>query len=747
MKKTEIYSLINQKCNLRLNISAPYEIPTSTDEARTFLGENREIIYHLKTTSSYLTSYYQKVLGWLPANPSKPEIVDAIKDVYVFSSLKKNTANNILNTIEGHANFVTYITTDNDSNTIFVRGPKGSGKTFYLNYFLNTESDKLYDSGYIWYRADLSKLYRHNISIQNKKDSGGVVTEREYSLIEYFCVHIVYVSFKYQKKNAVFKKFWDDIDGSTSNLITEKWLANPKFQKITAEPDNLIDSFHEFVERIGIENEINDDENLEKETVQQLLWSDEEILTSELIAELLIAHLKKEGFSPLFIVDGLDNINFYKHEKYYNYLIDQVRQLCLKDDKSNKWNARYLISLRNETFQDMKSSTIKYFKSENVPIFIIKNDNPIEILRKKIEIALTPQTAYYNKKQKNSHDMVKDYVDRVNEIKSKNSDKHITYAENIKSTDNYYKEFGDNFLDKILESVNSIIPNRKRKYINEHFLLKNFYNGNIRAFLCNFLNIFNYHLLFVEKSLSISKNKLYVITEGQLLNGGLYLDTQHHIYEFGKCLPNIFWFDKSIECNIWHGLTIYRILQLLCSKSTPEKIAIDMLVEHFEYNEQIIRSSLSFCVSHGMITFNFNELTEDRDISITEKGRLLLEYYFYDINSFYILAIDTPISSQIIHECSTNILRYHLNDDETFWKNYIEACVITSITFIRHIMTHHNNELGQLSGKGKDLKEIFSMPKSFPGALIEEMSHLVNRLKGFKSNRFEELHHDIKGIV
>jgi hypothetical protein len=747
MKKTEIYSLIKEKSAMTINTSTPYEIPTSTDEALAFLGENREILYYLKTTSSYLSNYYQKVLGWLPANPNKSEIVEAIKGIYVFSTPKKTTANNILNTIDGHINFITYLTTNNDSNTVFIRGPKGSGKTFYLNYFLNTESANLYDSGYIWYRADLSKLYRHNISVQKKLELGNTPTEREYSLIEYFCVHIVYVSFKYQRNNDVFKEFWDDFEGNTSNLITEKWLANPKYQQITSEPDGLIDSFHEFVERIGIERDLDEQENIEKETVQNLLWSDDDILTSEMIAELLIAHLKKKKYSPLFIVDGLDNINFYRHEKYYNYLLDQVRQLCLKDDKPNKWKARYLISLRNETFQDIKSSTIKYFKSENIPIFIIKNDNPIEILNRKIQIALTPTAKYYTKKQDNSHEMVKNYLERVNRIKKETTKDKKKYENHIELTNKHYKDFGDGFLTNILESVNSIIPNKKRKYIDEHFLIKTFYNGNIRAFLCNFINMFNYYLLFEEKSASIPKNKSYIITEGQLLNGGLYLDTQNHIYEFGKCLPNIFWFDKTIQCNKWHGLTIYRILQLLNWKSTPEKNIIKNLSEYFDYEKEIIRSSLSFCVSHGMITFNFNELTEDRDISITEKGRLLLEYFFFDINSFYILALDTPISSQILHERSSNIIRYHLNDDDMFWKGYIEACVLTSITFIRHILTHHKSEMDKLMNQQESIRKMFSLPKSFPDALIEEMSHMVNRLKSFKSNRFEELNNDIKGII
>ena len=532
-----------------------------------------------------------------------------------------------------------------------------------------------------------------------------------------------------------------------TNLITEKWLANPKYQQIIAEPDNLIDSFHEFVERIGIERDLDDQENIEKETFQNLLWSDDDILTSEMIAELLISHLRKEKFSPLFIVDGLDNINFYRHEKYYNYLLDQVRQLCLKDDKPNKWKARFIISLRNETFQDIKSSTIKYFKSELIPLFIIKNDNPIEILNRKIQVAINPDTKYYNKKQKNSHKMVKSYLERVNRIKKNTANKEVTCEEYVELTNRYYKDFGDDFLDKILESVNSIIPNKRRKYINEHFLIKNFYNGNIRAFLCNFLNMFNYYLLFEEKSASIPKNKSYVITEGQLLNGGLYLDTQNHIYEFGKCLPNIFWFDKTIECNKWHGLTVYRILQLISWKSTPENIIIKNLTEYFDYEKEIIRSSLSFCVSHGVTTFNYNELTECRDISITEKGRLLMEYFFYDINSFYILAIDTPISSQIIHKRSSNILRYHLNDDHMFWKGYIEACTLTSITFIRHILTQHKFEMDRLKNKENNILKMFSMPKSFPRALVEEMSHLMNRLKGFKSNRFEVLNNDIKGII
>ncbi len=238
MDREEIKKLINNISFKKISIQNPYEAPSRTMLGKKCLGEERHTSKHLHACSSYMNEYYKKVLGWIPANPSKPELKDAISSVYVFS--KSSSLNNCVNTKEGHVKFKNEVMHNPEPNTTFLIGSKGSGKTFYLNYLVNTENTAFYKEKKIWYRAELSKLYRHNIYVENLKQEALKNNTKIYTLEEYFNVHITYVTFKYRKNNAIFEEIWNDKDGTITNMLIEKWYSLSTYQKLLKNPDKLL---------------------------------------------------------------------------------------------------------------------------------------------------------------------------------------------------------------------------------------------------------------------------------------------------------------------------------------------------------------------------------------------------------------------------------------------------------------------------------------------------------------------------
>ena len=740
MQLDDIQEEILQKVNTAIKITTPYDAPSRTRVGKKHLGEARTIDNHLTACSNYINKHYRRTFGWIPANPSKQAVCDAIKSVYIRSDTKGTTSTNIVNTSQGHIRFYLDIVRKKRPNTIFLIGPKGSGKTFYLNYLVNTRNTELYKNSIVWYRAELSKLYKHNIKITSVLAADPSSKARRYSLEEYLAIHIAYVSFKYRHNNAVFQQVWDDQDDFISNLIIDKWNVVKQYRQDLKHPNLLVEEFKQFVREAEAE-ERHHGIDLAKKHIQSLIESSENAVKSVLLADVILSYLKKCGFAPLFIIDGLDNIDYYDHADHYESIISQVREFCLRDDKKTNFNAKVIVSVRDETFEHLRLKALNFFDNTNPPTYRVLPDNPGAILRRRVSVALNPDCEYFKDSR----------IEANSEIDEFYQHNHETYDSNkgrlgcIRKADRSLQLFINNGIEKLCRAIRNRIPRELiPEEIDESFLFSCLYNHNLRAFINNMLNIYSYHRLFVEKKKHIDTSHLrsYVLTEGQLLNGSLYLNTRGKPYEFGKCIPNIFYFDKTYFLNTWHGLCSLRMLQLLNNKPRCEEELYELIKSYFCYHTEIIKKNFCFLLSHGLLECNFDTDSKKRLFRLTEKGDFITKYIFLDLNVFYYLSIDTPLSNHAIKR--SRLIKVHSNSGNYYWENYIESCVLTSLTFMRHILTQHNSELFQLP---YEEQYIFNMPGYFPGHLIKEIMKQIEVLSKFKDeSRMESLRLDIEGI-
>lgn len=743
MERHDIYQLVENAISVNANLDDEYEIPVRMEIRKKFLGVEQKINEHINTCSSHIIRYFHNVMGWLPANPSKKEIIDAINSVYVFTDKKGTDPNNFVNTHEGHQKFQLEMTEGNDIQTFFLVGPKGSGKTFYLNYLVNTNNDYFYDNKLIWFRADISKLYKHNITLDLKQNEN--IDDVKYTLENYFNLHIVYVSTKYREKMKILDQFWKDKNGESTDLILDKWLSNTRFQEIEEDPDQLIKKFKSFFDSIKIEEKnLFGQQSLEKDKVKRLVWGKKAIIRNDLLAEVIIDYLNWHNYKPLLIIDGLDNINYYSYEYYYQDILAQVRALFLKDDKKNFYNSKTIISLRDETYHDLLQLSLSFFKNYNPSIFRIKTNDVEKIIRSKVDIAMKPKCSYYKQK--------KEYLNRkLAKLMESNScikeNEKQTTKELISSNDKHFQSFANQFLDQMVSAIKKTIP---IKYTDEDidimFVFRQFYNNNLRAFLNNFLNIYNYSCLFKEKKRYISSDRDYVLTEGQLLNGNLFLDTYNSQFEFGKCIPNLFWFNCYKHISKWHGLCLIRLLQLVKHKTYTENELMNMLYNLFGYPQDLAKYNIYYSISHGLMKCKFDYESNIKYFYITSKGIFLIDYELFSVDLLYFIAIDTPFAKCFCVD--SKFLRFHTNEYH-YWEYYIEACVITVISFIRHILTTHNNEMSKIKKSETNINiNIFNFTNYFPKLIIEGLVQHIMTLKKFKdTTRFEGLVHDIQNIV
>ncbi len=478
-----------------------------------------------------------------------------------------------------------------------------------------------------------------------------------------------------------------------------------------------------------------------KEQIRDLLWDKERFMLTSLLADVILSYLKDTEFQPVLIIDGIDNIDYYEYTHHYNDLINQVRTYCFQDDKKNKYNSKFIISLRDETYAHIRHLSQNYFQTVEPQIFRVRVNNPAEILKQKVLVALQPTCEYFIDKRTHSTSKIENYFKDVEQVNFKKD----SVDQFVKDVDATFKSFYSDFLNQMIAAIQSIIPDDFHiKISDEQSLFRYFYNWNLRQFLSNFINTYKYYKLWQEKNKHIKEGRSYVLTEGQLLNGSLYIDTKNQPFEFGKCIPNFFWFDESKPLKKWHGLCLLRILQFLrVAKHVFENEVFDSVQKLFEYDLEIIKKRFYFALSHGLIECNLSEDLKFKTFKLSAKGDFLIDYIFFDINLFYYIALDTPLSKDYLDR--SNYIRIHENNDEVYWDSYIESCVLTSLTLIRHVLTQHERERGLLTDSDH---HTCSLPDHFPRLLVRGIVSQVDRMKNFKDKyRMEKLINDLQGII
>jgi hypothetical protein len=712
-----------------LSTKPPFIAPSRTEIGQEHLGKNRRIEEYHPHVFQYVQNHYVNVLGWLPANPNRPGLDEAIQSVFTFAQSGGRGPYNFFNIREGYAALLTDISDKNRLDPVFMVGPKGSGKTFVQNVLFNTRTQDLYEAGIIWYRAECSKLYKENNLLKAGTPRGK--SGSRLTLLDYLAAHIVFVSFKYRRSNPIFTDMWHNTNSQINDIIINKYYAELFDTKDNNIPvDLLIEQFLDFFDRASMEEDtLADFLYFHKEAIYTLLGPQWKVKT-KFIANVILSYLTLNKFVPLFVFDGLDNCDYYDDEHAYISLLNEVREFSLKDDKSNRYPRKIIISCREETFNHLQAKSSTFFRNKPYLVFYPKPIDPKIIIQSKVSVATKPMGQYF----KTSQDTAIRRIDKYLSTMAHNTDRIAI----VNDSDKILSDFASKYPESVIAAIdnNTAVMDQP-----PDITLKNYvqimHNGNYRAYIHNFLNAFIYYKLFYSEKPQIDKDKNYVYTEGQMLNGSLYLDSDNKEYELGKCIPNIFYYKPRPNATTWHGLCLLRILQLLKTGSFQENELLRRLRSKFGYDADIIKERFRKALSHGLVRseYDLNKIK----YSATRKGSFLIDYILTDVNLLYYCALDTPLSVDSTDR--SHVIRYHSNVPSC-WEKYSEGCILTAITMIRYIKYTHEQEM-----KGKRQHDIYKLPAHFPNALIDGMKKHANFLKYMKDSRYMELKRDVTGLI
>ncbi|GFO55957.1 hypothetical protein GMSM_29640 [Geomonas sp. Red276] len=711
-------------------LNPPFEAPSRTVIGQEHLGVERFIEKKCKHEIQYIFEFFRAIIGWIEANPTKKNLGEAIKSVYEWSEREEPDSYNLVNTIEGHSSFLMEISKKN-LLPIFLVAPKGSGKTFYLNYILNNYTSDLYDKGIIWYRADLAKVYEHKIKIK-----------QTYTVKDYIYVQIVYVTFKYRNSHSVFKEIWSQKNKKIIKLLFEKWNQNKEYREKFKAPDDLLHEFKAFVAN-ALKTESR--RKLSKGKIYEFAESNNLFLTCRLLAEAIIEYLESSGFRTLIIVDSLDNIKYHKDRVVYERMIDEISLYAFRDDKfvNNEYNL--LLSMRDETYAHLRYKAKEHFNNYAPVEYRIKEHNLLKVLQKKASAISDAANKHFSSKRNDTKEKIRLYLDVVQQERKKIIPGYEPQNNTDELMSQYFAEFieeADRFITNIKNAINSSIDDKENN-INEITLLRKVYNNNLRLFLNNFVNILLYKMFFKDNKPKISSERGYVIIEGQFLNGMLYLDSLNNMSVFGKCIPNIFYFDENRDVDAWHGLCGLRILQFVKTKRTVKEVT-EYLSKHFMYDKNLIEEILFNLMNFGLIDCVFVQDSNDLYYVATEKAQFTIKYIFNDLNIMYNLALDTPMNTRFSDKGGKNYIDIHSNVPR-MWEYYPENCILASLVFIRHILTRHNDEIRRIS---PNERVMFALPARFPEKLRGKMIGIAGIVKNFKdTTRYENLLAQVKGMV
>jgi len=725
---------------------------------------------HLTKKTYEIISYFGDIHGWIPANPSKEETVEALNNLYVEEKVDKYQS-----LITGKKRKGVYVNEfdkennrfiiDNiiDSNDfIFFAGLKGVGKTTFLNWWLNNYSEKLADRGIIWFRVDASKLYRLWDEYSSEKCD----------LFRYYKVHLIYVVLKYAMKS-------------------ENYKQNETFEKIVTKINKSIEalSYVEAIQKIIIESPAS-----EKETEIFFNKIFSKSMTSESInpgGNTLLKKCEKlydevetyfvdNNLTMLFIIDGVDNISWTKSKKNYNKLLEEIiRFFSGIIEVPIDCKMKRLVTLRHETIADIdrcRPHDSHSSKSNQPFICEIRPPRIKSILLKKANVAKNPSSRKFKKKKDDLIEKIAEDSDysrskkAVTNVLSDYTTYSINYIDSIQSTIKKRYQYVTRYMIK--NSIKRQLQLSPDNWNNPDEMLSILFNSNVRACVDNFIE--NYKTITLARKQSVlgadesRRLPIYLLT-----NGRLFLNTPHQTSRLkGNAYPNLFWWDENLTLDspfAWHGLCTIRLLQFSSRNRVIASTLKEVVGELFDYNESVIQSSFDRCVQYGLFIITRSKNEEEHSdyindkshvVTISDKGKFMLDYIFMYPDWLYISAIDTPLDKNCVE--NSKQIAIHRDIELNFLETYNAAFVITIPTFTRHILTQHDKDLKNIKNNvskylskrkntiqcfldENDAINTFKIPCHIFFILKQAIHFFLYKLKKREPRAFTDLHNIILG--
>jgi len=617
-------------------------------------------------------------------------------------------------------------------------GDKGSGKTLSQNVWLYRNNEKLENNDIVWIRLDALKLM--DIWKGADLEKSTLVTPEIYLLGQ-----LVYVFSKhFQKKfpnyySELFDRIASKLNDSPQNKLSYyqerntveltravRELFDINMMQVFSSAnkkglETIIDYLKYFEETISqAENTYKDSgetrldsdrktnrsrsyliENVLKESQKNIIKNYKEWITIAILLREFILH---NDYYILYIIDGLDHINFYhpNREKYMQKILHLLYFFPLsqsEDESAVDRNELLLMSMRPDTYDALKKIYNKEFyhgfnhykNVENFyPIYQQTNNLFKPIFNRRIEFFVSSCT---------------------------------------------YKEcFMAKVLERIKESPDIVEEEKEGEK----------WHSNIRCFLYNCVNLakyitFKYYFAGKPDKFDIDKQIVTYKNTNLLLNGYLYLCEEKNPCDSdaGNNFFNLFGFTKRKGKPLYF---IYTHILLLIKKH--EQITYEDIKDIIDCFEDITLVEYELCVcrlvSFGLITEEYSDAENRMKFKITIKGSLALQNFYNDIHFLYYTSLDTKIPKKLLEKFLITPNNYDIEEEK---RNYPPYCIITGMYFLRYLYRQNNKIIENAKLKLEKLEllgikdiSIFNLPikEEELSKSIGEMLRIVYRNNEYK---------------
>jgi len=609
---------------------------------------------------------------------------------------------------------------------VVLLGEKGTGKTITQNVWLHDHNKDLEDKKIFWVRLDVEKLYKrlwkHEKHINTK---------------EYFLGQLLYVfckRFKEIEDTITPNRFApDDSKFVNSKLITEIYnllrnspdyddippgdekltknqleffkgtnsfiyesLKSKNYQKITEYLNDLeiVIAIDEGIykndgkTRLAFLPEKNEDSKKDKNYsfLIDRVFQDKKNQFEKWIhlAEKIRMFMLDKGYKILYMVDGIDNIDFdnKNDEDNYNKLLKQLLEFPLLKSGMVLEQEQVLMAMRHNTFSELRKMYSGYNTTEY---------RDLE-LRKEID--------------------VDEQENMINEVFKK----RISV---ISEKENSNKWYGKTHIVEILDIIAEIgfgPEDLKRKWNSNY---RNFIHSNIN--LAKYI-LFKYYWKGNDKKTSLSdkdkeiiKNDIKTFRDINLyLSGEMYACKEKITGEEAKitCF-NIFDFAEGKHLLIYtYILMIIKALGDETYKQCHENIINIMCKLGFPIKENesdTKENTCEFCiarlVNRGMLKKIFQLDKKSFAYKITKKGEFFLTQFYNSIDYLYYSCLDTKLPNEVFDSIKDYIAQNNFDHGEyTYFPPY---SVITGICFLNYLISENEQKLKQIFNSA-DAEKILS---------------------------------------
>jgi GTPase SAR1 family protein len=495
---------------------------------------------------------------------------------FVMREPKLTDSDSIVNTTKGHKRLKSEIVT-NLCKTYFVVGKKGSGKTCYLNYLINTESDNWEGNHKIvWYRVNVALLHKINLD----RHIRAINTSRTFSrltLLNFLNVCVSYITFKYKMCCEIFEDIVENKDGTFNNLLQANYdnSSNSSRSRVGAF-NQLLPNFRSKARLLGDDLPATWREIFQqhKRQITELINDTNSRERCEIIRQAVFSYLRKSDYRIILFLDGVDNIDYHQQPDMYKAMLVELGEvinhceILLDTDK-------VVVALRSDTVHHLRDLSINVYLKEYAH-FSVDNNDIVKCVQTKSDLAGKIESDYYSKRLRQSHDAI---IDNFENQETKIDDQ-ITPKEHLERCIVTLSNEIPITLDNLLKAFNNTgLVYRPDMSIDEFFEI--IYNGNLRDVMFSCLNTQRYLALLREKD-NIAEIRDHHMLEGFFLAGYLYMDSaieEKPKGNPGRTLLNLFYYDYSdaVDKKKWHGLCLLRILQLVESSIMREDEICDII--------------------------------------------------------------------------------------------------------------------------------------------------------------------------